>query len=106
MGTTESTILDIDLTTSGLEGVEVTLQVVGSGDTDDLDASFYKSRDGTNDDDITFYEFSFPTPDTESDQKTFTFLNTAHILVGTKSSGSTNTFTVTYSWKGWNWTDA
>jgi len=104
-GTTEEFSSDVDLETDGYEGSHVIVDVTwhASG-TENVQASFYGSLDGTNYDDEPFFAQELEVSAGNTVQYSFIIKDVLHFRVGFKHvSSEANEATITAKEQSWRW---
>ena len=103
---TERFTSDIDLETSGYEGVQVHIKYDASGTTDNLVCAVYGSLDGTNYSDFPIKSIVFDNNAGVETEVSFILKDYQHFRIGFVRSGSTDTFELDCDVTYWKWNAA
>ena len=102
-GVTEELSSDIDLETSGYEGVQIRVEVnFDATPSDNVVCNIYGSLDGTNYDDTPMHSVELD-QGTDPNQITLVIRDVAHCRVGLVQTGSTDTHDVRVYEQRWRW---
>ncbi len=91
---TEQLSTALDLVASYLTNVTIIANSDQTTPTDKLIVRIYRSRDGTNFDDVPWQEFSFLPDDTNDHRKSFDISMCIQVKLGVESEGTTDTYVV------------
>ncbi len=102
-GTTETFSSDVDLESNGYEGAHLVVEInYDASPTDEVEISLYGSLDGSNYDDTPLWTIQGDSG-TNPQQLSFIVKDLAHLRIGVKQTGSTDSHDVRAYVQCWNY---
>lgn len=95
---------DIDLETNGYEAIAIYLEHDSAGTTDNIVLGIFSSLDGTDFADNPDFEIEYDaTGGADTQEPAVIVFGPAHLKIGVRTTGTTDTFDYRIRWDAWRW---